>query len=568
MTALLQAATPEHFGRAAVAFERCLLASFFVALAGCATLPPPGSDYPKKSSTAFAQPTTTTLGKQFAAQATRHGGQSGFRVLPRGVDGLVLRTQLVRAAERAIDIQYYIFAEDDTGKLLLDAILKAADRGVRVRILLDDSNSFGEPSSAEPAPPPLQHSKEITKALNDHKNIELRLFNPFDYRGNVAALRYLDLALNAPRLNHRMHNKLMVVDNTVAIVGGRNVSDEYFDAGAPAVRFGDFDIAAVGPIVPQLSSTFDAYWNSTLSIPQQALKRWMVDDPSLSEARATLADARADGDIAALERRVAKADELRSLMTGRVQWTWANAQVIVDPPEKAEVPPGESPHSPIAHALLQAMKNAREEVDIVTPYFVPGAHGLSILEELRQRNVRVRLLTNSLASTDVPIVHGAYSKYRKPLVESGAEVSEIKPIPGQDPERSGSLGSGSGLHGSGSGSEAPFALHAKIYIVDNRRVFVGSANFDRRSFHINTELGLMIESPELAKQIGTRFDQFAGLANSYQLVLHRDGPLGPRLRWRTEIDGRVVELDDDPDATPERRLQAALSATVPIDELL
>jgi putative cardiolipin synthase len=567
MTIVLEALTREHFQRAPIIYARFLLASLVIAFAGCATLPP-GSDYPKTPSTAFAQPTTTALGKQFATQAARHGGQSGFRVLPRGIDGLVLRTQLVRAAERAIDIQYYVFAEDDTGKLLLDAILKAADRGVRVRILLDDSNSFGEPPSVEPVPPPLQRTKEIMKALNGHKNIDLRLFNPFDYRGPIAALRYLDFALNAPRLNHRMHNKLMVVDNTVAILGGRNVSDEYFDAGAPVVRFGDFDIAAIGPIVPQLSSTFDAYWNSMFSVPQEALKRWMVDDPVLSEARASLADGRLDGDVAALERRVAKADELKSLLNGRVPMIWASAQVIVDPPEKAEVPPGESPHSPVARALIQAMKNAREEVDIVTPYFVPGARGLSILEELRQRNVRVRLLTNSLASTDVPLVHGAYSKYRKSLVEAGAEVSEIRPIPGQDPERSGSLGSGSGLRGSGSGSEAPFALHAKIYIFDNRRVFVGSANFDRRSFRVNTEIGLMIESPELAKQIGTRFDQFAGPANSYRLALDRDGPLGPRLRWRTEIDGQSSSWTTN----LMQRLSAACKPhfrrQVPIDEFL
>ena len=489
-------------------------------------------------------------------------------MLPRGADGLVLRIEIVRAAERTIDVQYYIFAEDDTGKLLLDSVLKAADRGVRVRILLDDSNSFGEPPSPHPVASPIAQSKEIIKALNDHKNIELRLFNPFTYRGNVTALRYLDLALNAPRLNHRMHNKLMVVDNAIAIVGGRNVSDEYFEAGAPAVRFGDFDLATIGPVVPQLSATFDAYWNSTFAIPQQALKGWIVDDPPLPDARAALAESRTETDVADLERRVARADALKGLLSGRTPWTWAKAQVFVDAPEKAEVPPGQSPHSPVARAITDALKSSREEVDIVTPYFVPGARGLSVLEELLQRNVRVRLLTNSLASTDVPIVHGAYSKYRKALVEAGAEVSEIRPVPGQEPDRSSIRGSGANVRGSGSGSDAPFALHAKIYIFDHRRVFIGSANFDRRSFRINTELGLMIDSPELARQLSARFDQFAGLSNSYQLVVDRKAAFGPRLRWRTEIDGKVVDLDDDPDATTARRLQAALSATVPIDELL
>jgi len=186
-----------------------------------------------------------------------------------------------------------------------------------------------------------------------------------------------------------------------------------------------------------------------------------------------------------------------------------------------------------------------------------------LLEQLRQRNVRVRVLTNSLASTDVPAVHGAYRKYRKPLVEAGVEVFEIRALPGQIP--SDIRGSG---RGSGSGSDAPFALHAKIYTFDRQRVFIGSANFDPRSFHINTELGLMIDSPELARQIVERFDQFAALPNSYRLDLDRDGPLGPRLHWSTQVDGRAVDLYYEPDATPLRRIQAELFTVLPFDQLL
>src|SRR5438105_11511471 len=270
---------------------------FFIALAiavaACSTLPP-GSDYPKTPSTAFAEPSTTRLGKQLAKESARHPGQSGFRILPQGTEGLLMRTQLVRAAERSLDIQYYIFAEDNTGKLLQQSILDAADRGVRIRLLIDDENSFRR-----------QDAQQHFSALNDHKNIELRLFNPFAYRGQLPVLRYLDFLANEPRVNHRMHNKLMVADNAMAIVGGRNIADEYFDAGTPMVRFGDFDVAAVGPAVPQLSATFDAFWNSSLSIPQQALAPVALS-PSLTlpEARAELAAHHPDLDPPEIERRL------------------------------------------------------------------------------------------------------------------------------------------------------------------------------------------------------------------------------------------------------------------------
>jgi putative cardiolipin synthase len=541
-------------------------ASFFFALpllvlAGCMTLVP-GTEYPKTQSSAFAQPTSTRLGKQFAAQADRHPGQSGFRLLPRGVDGLLLRTQLVRAAERSIDIQYFIFAEDDTGKLLQEAILRAADRGVRVRLLIDDTNSFGPSASGTDMPKLWQPDMpDILAALGDHKNIELRMFNPFAYRGSFLVFRYVDFALNASRVNHRMHNKLLVVDNAFAVAGGRNVAVGYFDTGAPPVRFGDFDIAAIGPVVPKLSASFDDYWNSALSIPQKALAPVALESTSLLDARADLAAHRTAIDVSEIERRVNRGDPLKGLLDGRLPWVWAQATVIADAPEKAELAPGEKVHSPIVRALMRTMDEARDEVDIVTPYFVPGDRGLALLERLRDRRVRVRILTNSLASTDVPAVHGAYRKYRKPLVEAGAELSEIRAIPGQALE-------GAGGMGGGSGSDAPFALHAKIYVFDHKRVFIGSANFDRRSFHLNTELGLMIDSPELARQIIARFDEFAALPNSYQLVLDPAGPLGPRLRWRTQLDGKSIELDDDPDASPERRLQAAFYSVLPIDELL
>src|SRR6266550_678780 len=533
------AITPANRGWKATTVQRFFVA-LAIAMAACTTLPP-GSDYPKTPSTAFQEPSTTRLGRQLAKESVRHPGQSGFRILPYGVEGLLVRTQLVRAAERSIDIQYYIFAEDDTGKLLQQSILDAADRGVRIRLLIDDQNSFQR-----------HEAPEIIAALNDHSNIELRLFNPFAYRGQFPVFRYLDMAVNEQRVNHLMHNKLLVADNAMAILGGRNVGDEYFDAGTPQVRFGDFDVAAVGAVVPLLSASFDEFWNSSLSIPQKALAPIAPSAPSLPEARAELATHRADTDTANIEQRLNKGDPLAGVLDGRLSLVWANAAVVADHPEKAEVPPGEPVRSPVVRQLMREIRNVKSEVAIVTPYLVPGERAMAVIKDLRQRNVRVRILTNSLSSTDAPIVHSAYKRYRTPLLDAGVELNELRAA------SDGASGSGSqGSGGSGSSDAAPFALHAKLYVFDRQRVFIGSANFDRRSFKINTELGLMIESRELAGQILAQFEQFASSPNSYRLVLER-GPTGERIRWRTQLDGKSVDLDDDPDTTAWRRFEVGM----------
>src|SRR5436190_15170950 len=360
-----------------------------------------------------------------------------------------------------------------------------------------------------------------------------------------------------------MHATLVSRDNAFSSLGARNVGDEYFGAGTPQVRFGDFDVAAVGRVVPQLSASFDEFWNSSLSIPQKALAPVAPLAPSLPEARAELATHRPDTDTANIEQRLNKGDPLNGLLDGRLSFVWANAAVVADHPGKAEVPPGEPVRSPVVRQLMQEMRNVKSEVAIVTPYFVPGERAMTVIKDLRQRDVRVRILTNSLSSTDAPIVHSAYKRYRMPLLEAGVELSELR-------AESDGAASGSGSHGSsGSGSSAaPFALHAKLYVFDRQRVFIGSANFDRRSFKINTEVGLMIESRELAGQIVAQFEQFAASPNSYRLILEPGGPNGDRIRWRTQLDGKSVDLDDDPDTTAWRRFEVAMYSMLPIDELL
>jgi putative cardiolipin synthase len=518
-------------------FLACLAAT--VLAAGCASLPP-GAGHPREPSKAFDRTLATRLGQEVAVQVKAHPGMSGARLFPRGPDGLLLRTQLIRAAQRSLDIQYYIFVEDDTGKVLLASLLDAAERGVRVRVLIDDLNLAGRPGT-----------RQTLAALDNHRNIEVRLFNPLNYRGDTPVVHQLDLMINAPRVNHRMHNKLFIADGAVALVGGRNVADEYFEIGSPPVRFGDFDVAVVGPVVPGLAQSFDAFWNSPLSVPQEAVG---TTHASAESTRPSLGDGNAAADLRDLARRIESGEPLNGLLSGRVGFAWGPMTVVADPPEKATAGGGAAFISPTEAAIISRAKDVTREVVIISPYFVPGPAGLQALQGLRERGARVRVLTNSLASTDVPMVHSAYRRYRVPLLDAGVEMYEVRPIPGQSRADKGSLGSVK--------SGAPFALHAKAYVFDRRTVFLGSANLDPRSLTLNTEVGLLIESPGLARQIIERFDQFSESANSYQLTSD-----GKSLHWRTSVDGKQVEWTDEPDTTPRQRMSVELMSLLPEGQL-
>ena len=511
-----------------------------LALAGCASLPP-GADYPRTASASLAVPVATPLGTQASRLSQRHPGQSGASLFARGVDGLVLRTQMVRAAQASLDVQYYIFVEDYTGKVLLDAVLDAAKRGVRVRVLVDDLNLHGRPQT-----------RETLAALDHHDNIELRVFNPFAYRGDNKVAHALDGLLNAKRLNHRMHNKLMVADNAVALVGGRNVADDYFEVGEAPKRFGDFDLAVIGPVVPEFSRNFDEFWNGALAIPLAAVEE--VPPHRAGEVEREVAQDNAAVDLPELARRIDSGDLLSSLTSGRRAMAWGRAQAVVDPPEKAQDNAGDGSDSPTAQVLAAQLRAVRRELVVISPYIVPGGDGLATIRALRARNVRVRLLTNSLASTDVPIVHTAYRKYRAPLLDAGVELHEVRPAPGQLRDRTGRGSVASG---------APVALHAKADVFDRTTVLLGSANLDPRSLVLNTESGILIESPDLAAQILRRFDEFSSGANSYAVTTDGDG-----LQWVSEIDGRQVAWNVEPETTAAQRLRIDMLSVLPLDGLL
>ncbi len=528
------------------AFALRLCAAVLIAafVAGCSTLPP-GADFPKSYSTALQQPELTRLGRQFADAAQAHPGTSAFRMLAVGFDGFLARIQMIDAAERTLDLQYFIFRADETGKLLADAVLRAADRGVRVRLMLDDGEALP--------------GDEWMAALDAHKHIEVRFYNPFSYRGPSRVKRAIEFAFNSSRLDYRMHNKLMVVDNAIALVGGRNVGNQYFQID-PDGQYADDDVFAAGPVVQQLSRTFDEFWNSELSIPARALSPKLSTEAALEKYRAHLKENReqvkADGSDWAS--RIATGQPLAGMLAGRIPLVWASSELVYDSPDKKRVVKGEMVgrlmHKPVANAVA----NVKSELLMITPYLIPGEDGMRIFDELRKRNVTVRILTSSLEASTVVLAHSGYMRYREPLLEMGVGLYEVRSLLGN------TRGSGQSEHVSRFGT---YSLHAKLFVLDRERIFVGSMNFDLRSMHLNTEIGLIIDSPELARQAATRFEAMVEPANAYAVELRRKGNSNA-LVWRTLEDGRLVEYDREPARSGGQRVQVKLLSLLNLDEEL
>jgi len=515
---------------------------------GCASLPP-GSDFPKTESSALENPERTRLGRSIEKAASKHKGKSGFRLLPVGIDGFLTRLQMINAAERTLDIQYFIFQGDATGNLLTDAMLRAADRGVRVRVLIDDAD--------------ISRRDSRIKTLGTHPRIEIRIFNPFAYRGNSGFFRFIEFMLNASRLDYRMHNKLLIVDNTIALAGGRNIGDEYFQVGAES-QFGDYDVFAAGPIVRKLSATFDDYWKSTLAIPIRALAEEGDAGAELEAYRQALNDHRQDANSGggAYARRTASGEPLAGLVSGRLPLVWAHAQVVCDSPDKKRVENGEMIGKLMHREVADTAAAVQSELLIVSPYFIPGDDGMRLIKDLRARNVRVRVLTNSLESSDElwPLMaYAGYARYRLPLLKAGVGLYEVRPVLGKP------KGTGNPAELEGKGR---FALHAKVFVFDRRKLFVGSMNFDQRSMRLNTEIGLIIDSPELARQAAARFESITQPANSYVLALREDGSSEPHLVWRTQQDGKAIEYDKAPARDAEQRAKVEFFSLLPMDDEL
>jgi putative cardiolipin synthase len=502
------------------------------ALSACGSLPPNAE---RLVSTAMLDTAQTRLGRVITPETAAPPGLSGFHPIGDGADAFLVRVAMARAAERSLDVQYYIFHADNTGGALLGELLAAADRGVRVRLLVDDLHLGG-------------HDAALA-ALDSHPQIEVRLFNPFAHR----SLRWLDAITDFARVNRRMHNKSMTADSQVSVVGGRNVGDEYF-AATTAVEFGDFDVLAVGPVVREVVAEFDRYWNSEPVYPVAALGGHPGPE-ALPALRARIAQhvetVRATPYVRALE----AGDLARQFAERKLMMHWGEASVIADDPAKVRLP-AEDRSTHAGPRIKAALGGAQKELLLVSPYLVPGKEGVDWLRELTARGVRVRVLTNSFQSNDVRAVHAGYSAYREDLVRAGVELHELKPTAEVQLARDGRKR----IRGSSSGS----ALHAKTYMADARTLFVGSFNLDPRSARLNTEMGVVIQSEALCAAVRESF--LKGLHEiAYRVELDK---ASGKLAWITREDGREVRYDAEPGMGPLHHFMQGLLRMLPIEEQL
>jgi putative cardiolipin synthase len=487
-------------------------------------------DYQRTASTAFEDFASTRLGQFFGPAADEHPGLSGFSLLSQGREAFIARLALADLAERSLDMQYYSWDGDTTGRIIVDSVMKAADRGVRVRLLVDD--------------PFYKDSDSVKACLDAHPNIEIRLFNPLTNR----RWSILDFIFDFRRVNRRMHNKLMVADNAAAIVGGRNIGDIYYGVNTIA-NYRDLDVLAVGPVVRDLSGVFDRYWNNLSTVPIAAIVQRAHGAADLDGIRVRLREAIAAADYPYpidqdLEELAAQSAGLRDNLA------WAHGQIVADDPES--VAAGKDSDD-VIEFIRGRIAKLKEELLVESPYFVLPAGAQATVKALHERNVRVRVLTNSLASNDMLPAHSGYAKTRRRLLENGMELYELRPD--TDAFRPGwSLLSG----------RSPAALHTKAMAFDGEAVFIGSFNLDPRSAVINTEAGLYIESTELAERLTGYMATGVVPANSYRVLLDPNG----EIVWETVKDGKTVRYQDEPETGFRRRLIAALWKLLPIDSQL
>lgn len=519
---------------------RCLAWLGLFALAACthSDLRP---DYPRQPSTVLPVQADAPLTAYAGRLTSTHGEDSGLRLISDSSDALLVRIALADRAVHSLDLQYYMFHSDATGQLLAQHLLAAADRGVRVRLLLDDLHVAGNDA--------------VLRALDGHPHIQIRLFNPFLERKSSLWSIGKQFAGDFSRLNRRMHNKTFIADGSVAIVGGRNIGDEYFDADSN-VNFRDLDVLAVGPVVAQIGEGFDRYWNSPQSFPIGAFHYKVPGDPELATLRKQLAaNARSFSQTSYAQNLISRVGDLAH-ETPEAQWAWGPTTYLTDDPDKGN-PEADDKGLHMAPKLREWMDGAQHQVTLISPYFVPGKKGVAYLTAMRQRGIAVNLLTNSLASTDSGGVYATYASYRTPLLAQGVGIYELK-------SDAGSHGGGSGhFFGSSSGGSS---LHAKAMVVDDNHAFVGSMNLDPRSRDLNTEDGVIVESPVLAKALLSIFADATKPAHSYHVMLD---PNTRSTYWLGQgPDGQPVRVDHAPDTSWWRRFKVGMSRLLPIEGLL
>jgi cardiolipin synthase C len=534
---------------------------------GCASLP---ANTGRTASTHFAQADQTALGQLVQARRAQAAARSdsAFFLLDTVDTALSSRLALVDLAQRSLDLQYYAIHADASTEVILQRVREAARRGVRVRILIDDFNSVGEDAQV--------------LRLAFEPNVEMRLFNPLPGSRNSMIGRVVTSLSDVGRMQKRMHNKLFLADNAWGITGGRNLGDRYF-GGGDKQNFVDLDVLAAGRIVQDMSASFDHFWNDELAYPVQTL----LDPEDLESLRKPQAPASAASSprppAAALPVTVSPTVLPSVTPTAAVQadrpsmdlraipLTWAPATLLVDQPGKVgpgddEVNAGET----VIDGLLNLMQQAQSDVLIISPYFVPGARMMAVYEQMRKRGVRIRVLTNSLASNDAPAAHAGYARYRNALLDMGVELYEMRSDPAtaaallgssaQKEEHSGWWGSGPG--GSKGNGKTRASLHSKAVIIDQRYSVIGSMNLDLRSQLKNSEVGLLIRSMALAQQATRQID--ATLASAAYRLERRDG----KFYWRAPQGASFRDETSEPGASTSLKMLVRVLGPFSPDEML
>lgn len=500
-----------------------LLAAFALAVLMTNRPAPPPSGIPEYAMP--LQPDQTEIDRELAPLLAANPGSTGAVFLTDGLDAFAARAISARRAGRSLDLQYFIWHNDLTGRLLASEVLGAAERGVRVRILLDDMNAYG-------LDPHLL-------AMDAHPNIELRVYNPFSHREGVA--RALEFLRRLVRINHRMHNKAWIADGRIAIVGGRNIGDRYFEAGAQT-NFRDLDLLLFGPAAQQASGVFDRYWNSDAAVPISSLGK-----RAPGALRAVLArvrdDARGEPARAYLDR-VAASQLIGNYYRDAIAPHWTpRIEVVADPPLKWS---GDR-RQWLVGRLAPMISGARTKALVISPYFIPGEDGTARLAELTRRGVHVGVVTNSLAATDVHAVHSGYAKYRPRLLEHGVRLYELRPYAMTKP--------GAQTHREGA------SLHTKAFVLDDTRGFVGSFNVDPRSKDLNTEMGVLFDDPVLAAQLRSEYLRLTTPSLSYRVYRNKDGAL----RWLDGTHTPPVVMTHEPDVGPWPRAVVRMVGWLPVE---
>jgi len=521
---------------------RRLLALWLALLAlGCTSLPT--VDRQANASEAIPLSEASSLGR-IANSYRPAPDQSGFRLMPLGKFSLDTRVELARRAEVSLDVQYYHFQNDETGRWLLRALRDAANRGVRVRLLIDDFYTSGE--------------DELFLAFAAHKNVEVRIFNPFLVaRNSGQATRFALSVGDWKRVNHRMHNKLFIADGAMAVIGGRNVANEYFLRSVNNDNFIDVDAFTVGWVLPPLQGLFDRYWNADAVYPIHSVVR----SPLSPEALRDYFEKWTGPEITPPPEPLPATDILgygpirEDLEDGRLGLIWAEAYVFADHPDKPfdGEAGGELQDTSVTYNVFEALRQAQSDLVISSPYLVPGPVGMTLFKELRERGVHIVAMTNSLGSTDEPVVHVGYTRYRDPMLELGIELYEVSGTRVKKNRRVNLFGASLGR------------LHAKLAVVDKKTIFVGSMNLDPRSATINTELGAVIHSPDLAREM-IRIIDVDRLRSAYRLRLNKDGSA---CEWvSVDDDNDEVVLTEEPDATAWLRFKTWLLSPLVPESLL